>query len=390
MFGNLSNYLSDFTFDGYNDQHENPQVTARFHSECNPLISRVSLDFFGSIDNIQRRSPILDFPPLFRILVMPNAASRLLCCIVTVTVLAPFSVADEIVTRKVTKADMPRIPATEPHDALSTFKLPDGWTLEMVASEPMVSDPVDACFDESGRMFIAEMHGYPFSQEPTKLNPTGGGKVNAGIIRMLEDTDGDGVMDRSEVFADGISWPTSVCCYNGGIFVVAPEFLYFFKDTTGDGKADLKEVILSGFGRGNVQGLTNGLLWGLDNRIYFAAGRNPIALTHRGKKIFDVRGADLSFNPKTEDFKAVSGGLQFGHSKDDWGVRFVCSNSNHIQQVVFPRGYLSRNPFFAAPAQIRSIATDGASARVFRRSPLEPHEAHDDENGRVCFCLGFG
>lgn len=280
--------------------------------------------------------------------------------------------ADEVTDRTVTSADMPRIPHTEPADALKTFRLAKGFQLEMVASEPLVSDPVDACFDEHGRMFVAEMHGYPFSQEPTKLNPEGGGKKDAGIIRLLEDTDGDGRMDRSRVYADGISWPTSVCCYNGGVFVVAPQFLYYFKDTDNDGVADVREVVLSGFGRDNVQSVTNGLQWGLDNHIYFAAGRNPANLQHRGKPLFNVRGTDIRFNPKTEEFDAVTGGLQFGHTKDDWGVRFVCSNSNHIQQVVFPRGYLARNPFYAASGAIRNIAADGASARVFRRSPPEP------------------
>lgn len=274
--------------------------------------------------------------------------------------------------REVTAADMPRIPPTEPDAALATFRLAEGFRLELVAAEPMVSDPVDACFDEHGRMFVAEMHGYPFSQEPTRLNPDGGGRENAGIIRMLEDRDGDGRMDQSTVFADGISWPTSVCCFNGGVFVLAPQYLYYLRDTDNDGRADVREEILSGFGRGNVQAVTNGLLWGLDNRIYFAAGRNPATLRHRREPLFDVRNADLRFNPRTEHFETVTGGLQFGHSRDDWGVRFVCSNSNHIQQIVFPSGYLSRNPYFTPPASIRSIAADGASARVYRRSPPEP------------------
>lgn len=282
------------------------------------------------------------------------------------------SAADTQADRKVTAEDMPRIPSTAAADAVGTFRLAKGFKAEMVAAEPLVSDPIDACFDASGRMFVAEMHGYPFSHEPTKLNPEGGGKKDAGIVRMLQDTDGDGIMDRSEVFADGISWPTSVCCYDDGIFVLAPQYLYYFKDTDGDGRADIREVVLTGFGRGNVQALTNGLQWGLDNRIDFAAGRNPADLIHRGKPLFSVRGSDLKFNPKDETFQPIAGGLQFGHSRDDWGVRFVCSNSNHIQQIVYPREYLARNPYYVAPTEVRSIAADGASARVFRRSPPEP------------------
>ena len=274
--------------------------------------------------------------------------------------------------RAVTAADMPRIPHTASKEAIKTFQVAEGFSLELVAAEPLVSDPVAACFDASGRMFVAEMHGYPFSQEPTQLNPQGGGLPDAGIIRMLEDTDGDGAMDRSTVFADKISWPTSVLPYNGGIYVIAPKFLYYFKDTDGDNKADVREVVLEGFGRNNVQSVTNGLIWGLDNKIYFAAGRNPKDLRHRGKPLFSVSGADLRFDPRTEQFEIVTGGLQFGHSRDAWGVRFVCSNSNHIQQVVYPQHYLARNPFMVSSGLVRGIASDGASARVFRASPPEP------------------
>ncbi|MBC8356970.1 MAG: c-type cytochrome [Planctomycetes bacterium] len=287
------------------------------------------------------------------------------------TVESTHAADDNPASRQVTAADMPRIPYTKADDAVKTFRLAGGFSVELVAAEPLVGDPVDACFDEFGRMYIAEMHGYPFSQEPTKLNPNGGGKKDAGIIRLLEDTNGDGRMDRSIVFADLISWPTSICCYNGGVFVIAPQYLYYFKDTDGDDKADVREVILSGFGRDNVQSVTNGLKWDLDNRIAFAAGRNPKNIMHRGKPMPTI-GGDLRFNPKTEEFEPITGGLQFGHSMDDWGTRFVCSNSNHIQQVIYPQGYLARNPLLVASSSIRSIAADGASSRVFRISPPEP------------------
>jgi putative membrane-bound dehydrogenase-like protein len=282
------------------------------------------------------------------------------------------SAADEPSNRQVTEEDLSRIPATEPADVLKTFRLARDCQLELVAAEPLVADPVDACFDEYGRMYVAEMHGYPFSQEPTKLNPSGGGQKNAGIIRLLEDTDADGRMDSSLVFADKISWPTSVCCYDGGVFVLAPQYLYYFKDTDGDNKADMREIVLSGFGRDNVQSLANNLKWGLDNKIYFAAGRNPTKLLHRGKPLFPVAGSDLRFDPRTEEFELVTGGQQFGHCLDDWGNRFVCSNSDHIQQVIYPRHYLARNPFLAVSGLVRSIAADGPSARVYRASPPEP------------------
>ena len=267
---------------------------------------------------------------------------------------------------------LPRIPAVEPENALKTFTVQNGFRLELIANEPLVSDPVDACFDEFGRLFVAEMHGYPFSQEPTKLNPKGGGKHNAGIVRLLEDRDGDGRYEHSVKFAGNIAWPTSVCCYDGGVFVLASPHLYYFKDTDGDGKADVKEIVYSGFDRGNVQSLANNLKWSLENKILGAGGRNPGTLMRKGKTLFRLGRHDFAFDPKTKRAELVTGGVQFGLSFDDWGNRFVCSNSNHIQHVVYPLRYLNRNPLFSPPSAIRSIAKEGEAARVFRKSSAEP------------------
>ena len=267
---------------------------------------------------------------------------------------------------------LPRIPAVEPKDALKTFKLQHGFRLELVASEPAVSDPVDACFDENGRMYVAEMHGYPYSDEPRPQCPEGRGKSNAGIIRLLEDTNGDGRMDRSVRFADDITWPTSVCCYHGGVFVIAPPHLHYFKDTDGDDVADVREIVYSGFSRANVQGLANNMKWGLENWIYAAGGPNGADLKHRGEPLLNLGRRDIRFNPKTEQLEPISGGRQFGHSMDDWGNRFVCRNSNHIQHVVFPHRYLKRNPYFAVSGVVQSIAKEGRAAPVFRRSIAEP------------------
>ncbi len=99
---------------------------------------------------------------------MPASKSNVPLLVFLLVTLTANASADEVVDRKVTREDMPRIPHTEPEQALATFKLASGFQLEMVASEPMVSGPVDACFDEYGRMVGAEMHGYPFSQEPTR------------------------------------------------------------------------------------------------------------------------------------------------------------------------------------------------------------------------------
>ncbi|MBM81612.1 MAG: dehydrogenase, partial [Planctomycetaceae bacterium] len=280
-----------------------------------------------------------------------------------------FASADE---KKSLAEELPRIGAVEPADAVKTFKVLHGFSLEQVAAEPLVADPVDGCFDANGRLYIAEMRDYPFSDEPTRYNPEGGGKKNAGIVRLLEDTNGDGKFDRSIKFADKLRFPTSVCCYDGGVFVLAPPTLHYFKDTDGDDVADVHKIVFEGFGRANVQGLANNMKWTFDNRIALAAGRNPGKLTQDGKEVFTLGGKDLVFDPKTYELEPLTGGIQFGHSTDNYGNRFVCSNSNHIQHIVFPYRYTKRNPYFTASETIRSIAKRGAAAPVFRRSGAEP------------------
>src|SRR4029077_14066065 len=111
--------------------------------------------------------------------------------------------------------------------------------------------------------YVAEMIDYPFIANPGR-----------GRIRLLEDTDGDGVMDRSEIFCDGLSWTTSVACCNGGVLVAAAPSIWFFRDNDGDRKADVKQELFTGFGRQNVQALLNNIKWSLENRFVCATGGN--------------------------------------------------------------------------------------------------------------------
>jgi putative membrane-bound dehydrogenase-like protein len=260
--------------------------------------------------------------------------------------------------------ELPRIKPTETAEALKTFRLHEGFALSVVADEPLVTDPVAACYDEEGRLYVVEMRGYPYPED-----------VPTGRVRRLEDWDGDGRYEASTVFLDGLSWPTGIVPHDGGVFVsVAPDILYA-KDEDGDGKADTRKVMFTGFGNSNVQALLNGLLWGPDGWIYGASGGNGgdvKNLTRPDAPAVSVRGRDFQFRPDGSAFEATSGGGQFGHTFDDWGHRFVCNNSNHIRQVVLPSRYLERNPHLVAPAVVVDIPAEGAAAPVFRISAPEP------------------
>lgn len=272
---------------------------------------------------------------------------------------------------------IPRIPPRTPADAQKSFKLERGFSLELVASEPDVVDPIDAAFDEHGRMYVVEMNDYPFLPEQRVEKYKKQRPETWGRIRLLTDTNGDGRMDKSAVFADKLRWPQSVICSQGGIYVVAPPSLYFMKDTDGDDVADVKEIVCTGFNSTNVQALSNGLEWGRDNAIYFSSGMAGGDLTvpaYNGKPEYKFTPGrrDLRLDPKTRELTMVSGGQQFGHSIDNWGDRFICNNSNHIIHVTWPLNYLERNPLLAVPDMTRSIAKEGAAAKVFRTSSAEP------------------
>ncbi len=240
-----------------------------------------------------------------------------------------------------------------PEEALKSFVLQDGWTLDLVAAEPDVVSPVAMAFDEDGRLFVAEMRDYP-------LGPA------AGTIRLLEDADGDGRREKSTVFASGIPFPTGVLPWKGGLLVTAAYEVLYLKDTDGDGRADERRTILSGFGRQNTQHLLNGLQFALDNWVYASNGLS--GGTVNGVKL---NGTDFRFRPDTSEVEPVSGNSQFGNTFDEWGRRFIVRHDNHAIHPVLPLRYLRREPALAIPAVEESISDHGNIPKLFPVSPRD-------------------
>src|SRR6476659_4305184 len=218
-----------------------------------------------------------------------------------------------------------------PKEELKTFKTLPGYKVELVAAEPDVIDPVAMCFDEKGRLFVAEMRGYP-------NGGVGTGVETRGRIRCLEDRDGDGVFETVTTFAEGLRFPMGLQPYKGGLIVaVAPDILYL-EDTDGDGKADKTTVLYTGFGLSNIQQMVNSLQWGLDNWVYAAAGSNGGTVTSAEDKkapAVTLRGRGIRFQPDVPgSLEPTSGGGQFGIAADDWGNWFTSTNSQHIRHIV--------------------------------------------------------
>jgi putative membrane-bound dehydrogenase-like protein len=255
-----------------------------------------------------------------------------------------------------------------PREEQATFHLPKGFEIDLVAAEPDVIDPVAMAFDEEGRIFVAEMRGYPNGGVAT-------GHITSGRIKVLEDRDGDGVYETSRVYADGLRFPTGVLPWCGGLLVaVAPDIL-FFEDTDGDGKADRRRVLYTGFNLANIQQIVNSLQWGLDNWVYGVAGSDGGTIRSPEKPDMPpltLRGRGIRFHPETPgSLEATSGGGQYGLAPDDWQHWFTATNSQHLRHIVLPDLYLSRNPALAVNAVTLDIPDHGAACKVHRISAFE-------------------
>jgi putative membrane-bound dehydrogenase-like protein len=263
---------------------------------------------------------------------------------------------------------LPRTEPVPPDRAVATCDVRAGFRLELMAAEPLIEDPVAMVFDEAGRLYVVEMRDYSERRDE-----------NLGRVKLLEDTDGDGRYDRASIFAEGLAWPTGIACWDGGVFVMASPELLYFKDTDGDRKADVHQLIFTGFGNQvknlNVQALPNSLQWGPDQRIHGALGGNASVVQNFarfGSPKVELRGRDFSFDPRKMDLRPESGGGQFGMTFDDYGRKYVCTNSRHLVQVMYEDRVAAQVADYPLPAPGIDIAADGPQAEVFRRSPEEP------------------
>jgi putative membrane-bound dehydrogenase-like protein len=248
-----------------------------------------------------------------------------------------------------------------PEDSLKYLKTEPGLKVELVAAEPMVVSPVAVGWDEKGRMYVVENRGYP-------VGP-GKGQPPVGQVVLLEDTDGDGKYDKRTVFADRLTFPNGVMPWNGGVYVTCAPYLYYFKDTDGDGKADVKQVVFKGFqDLSTTQLRVSHPTLNIDNWVYLTSGLTAAKVTspeHPDRPVVFLNRVDGRFRPGTDELHETAGTAQFGQTFDRFGRKFICSNRNHIQQVVLETRYLKRNPNLAFSQQVEDIPDHEAACRVF-------------------------
>jgi putative membrane-bound dehydrogenase-like protein len=257
-------------------------------------------------------------------------------------------------------------PPLSPEESVRAIHVRPGFKVELVASEPLVQDPIAFEWGADGKLWVVEMGDYPLGMD--------GKGQSGGVVRFLEDTNNDGIYDKSTVFLEGLNFPTGVMPWRKGVIVSAAPEIFYAEDTDGDGKADVKKVLLTGFREGNQQHRVNGFDYGLDNWLYGANGDsggevNAVGTVNETKpqqiQPVEINGRDFRFRPDTGDFEAQAGEAQFGRHRDDWGNWFGNNNSIWLWHYFLPEQYLARNPHLAVRTSNRVLANYENATRVF-------------------------
>lgn len=248
-----------------------------------------------------------------------------------------------------------------PEEALKSFALQDGFRIDLFAAEPQVQDPVSMVFDEFGNIYVVEMPDYPYKPDPDAAK---------GRIRRLADTDGDGQIDQSTIFADHLSEATSVLPWRGGLLVTTAPHILYLKDTDGDHRADQREVLFTGFFENNSEAQITNLRFGIDNWIYAANFGQPGEVSFSRKPDrppLSMQGGDFRFRLDRDQYELATGPTQFGQALDDWGHRFMSQNTIHLRQAVLPWRYLIRHPYLPSTAAVENISDH--DLEMFQQTP---------------------
>ncbi len=273
--------------------------------------------------------------------------------------------------------------ALSPEESMKRIQLDGPYEVQLVAAEPLVLDPVEATWDDKGRLFVADMRDYP-------LGPPNPGDPWLSRIQLLTDEDGDGRMDKAVTFADHMDNVQGLLPYDGGLIATTRSQILFLKDTDGDNKADLIKPLIRGFNPKHSQLQVSAPRWGPDGCVHFNNGLDAreIYPADAPTKVVGIPGSNFKWNPKTGEITPTGGKGQYGGAFDDYGHHFYCSNRNPLMFTVMPYEAMLRNPHAGITQVHEDIATPGAETRVY---PLQiTHTTADAHAGTNTACSGLG
>ena len=245
----------------------------------------------------------------------------------------------------------------------STFQAEPGISMQLIASEPLVIDPVAFTFDTKYDMYVVEHRGYP--------DPAEGGvpAKKEGRIAKLSDLDRDGIYDHRVEYAQGFTYPNGIMYWKGGVFLTCAPDIYYLKDTTGDGVADIRKVVLTGFyDTKTAQIRMSHPTLGLDGWIYVTGGLNGgeiFSPDYPDREKISYSTGDGRFDPETFAFQVTGGKSQFGLTFDAFGRRFGCSNRHPVQHIVIEPHDLDRNPFLLQNETVQNVSKIQEEAVVY-------------------------
>ena len=230
-----------------------------------------------------------------------------------------------------------------PDAALRSFEVAEGYEIELVAAEPLVTDPINVAFGEDGRLWVVEMGDYPEGEK-------------GGRIKVLLDENGDGSFDSAITFLEGLSFPTGVQPWGDGVLISAAPDILFARDTSGDGRADQVQSLYSGFRLANPQHRISGFTYGLDHSLHLASGDTlgEITSTQTGQQV-NASGRDVQIWPADGRLAVTSGRTQYIRSRDDWGRWFGNDNSRPMYHFPIDNAYLERNAGISYSGNMQSL-----------------------------------
>ena len=193
-----------------------------------------------------------------------------------------------------------------PEQSQKHIQIPAGYEMSVIATEPMIYNVIDMKWDERGRLWVVETKDYP---NTILDHPSGNDRVS-----VMEDTDGDGKMDKHTVFADKINIPTSLCFANGGVVVMSAPEVFLLKDTNGDDVADERTVLFRGWGKGDTHAQASSIRYGFDGWVWGTVGYSGFNGV--------VGGEQIKFGQGAYRFKPDGSKLEFlgPTSNNTWGM----------------------------------------------------------------------